>query len=240
MQAAECPQKAFRLPRSFHLPIAFFKMKDGHEVAAALELLRSLDVNHMLRHAATALATANADSQDETSAKMTAVGSDDRGRVPPLFVSLIGLSPILFSPTTKPIGAASVPMDSTNRLHLISHQIHERFLSAGFEKSTTRGDDSKYESDVLRPNILNVEKAKSWQRVVDEHGQEAQKKKTPDFDALGLIEKYKDVVLAESIPLEKLSLCKNGRKAKFQGSKNQILSDEYYEEVGSNPLPQET
>ena len=37
------------------------------------------------------------------------------------------------------------------------------------------------------------------------------------YDARGLVEKYKGVVLAENISIEKLSLCREGRKATFQG-----------------------
>ena len=96
------------------MPIAFFKLKDRHSVDAALELLRSLDVIRMLRHAATAVATTNAGSQDGTSAKVTVVGDDDRGRVPLLFVLLIGLSATRYNVARNPNWAESVPMDSTN------------------------------------------------------------------------------------------------------------------------------
>lgn len=113
-------------------------------------------------------------------------------------------------------------MDSTNRLHLFSHQIQQRFISAGFENFSRRGRDGKYDDNFLRFKIFNAWKVRASRRVVDEHRHEVQERRYPDFDALGLIEKYKDVVLAEGIPLEKISLCKNGRKAKFQGSRNQI------------------
>lgn len=100
----------------------------------------------MLRHAATAVATTNTGSQDETSAKVTVVGDDDRGRVPLLFVSLIGLSAIRYNVARNPNWAERVPMDSTNRLHLFSHQIQQRFISAGFENFSRRGRDDKYEA----------------------------------------------------------------------------------------------
>lgn len=176
----------------------------------------------MLRHAATAVATTKTGSRDETSAKVTVVGDDDRGRVPLLFVSLIGHSAIRYNVARNPNWAERVPMDSTNRLHLFSHQIQQRFISAGFKNFSRRGRDDKYEGNFLRFNIFNAWKVRASRRVVDELGHEVQERRYPDFDAQGLIEKYKDVVLAEGIPLEKISLCKNGRNAKFQGSRTRF------------------
>ena len=48
------------------------------------------------------------------------------------------------------------------------------------------------------------------------------------------------IVLADNIPIEKLSLCKGNRKATFSGHENEILADGYYEEIASIPMPQET
>lgn len=45
--------------------------------------------------------------------------------------------------------------------------------------------------------------------------------------------------MADSIPIEKLSLCIEGRKATFQGPRNETSIDEYYEEINSISIPQE-
>ena len=78
-QAAGCPQKAFRMPKSFHLPIANFRFENRHDVEAASNLLRKLHVYSMLRHAATATLTAEASDQDQITTNMVLAG-DDQGR----------------------------------------------------------------------------------------------------------------------------------------------------------------
>lgn len=110
------------MPNAYHLTIAKFKFKNDDEVEAASDLLHRLAVNSMLRHAATAAATASKNNQTTT---ILAGDSQDpdglRGRVPPLCVSLIGLAWRTHLPAGEALGAPySVTIESSNRLQLLS------------------------------------------------------------------------------------------------------------------------
>ncbi len=244
-RTAGCPQKAFRLPKSFRLPITKFKFESGYDLEIASALLHSLDINRLLRHAAAA-STANAIHHTETSNKLSVVGEDEnydsyRSGLPPLYVSLIGLSARRYYRAGNPVEVVyGVPIDSSNRLHFLSYQICQHFKSAGIEVFVSPKEVDRDEIIPLPPQFIDNNKAQRRRKVKDKTGRETVKKIRAKFDAGGLIAKYKDVVLADNIPLEKLSLVKNVRKATFHGARNEILLDEYYEEVASIPLPQET
>ncbi|CAD6581103.1 MAG: hypothetical protein ASARMPREDX12_000357 [Alectoria sarmentosa] len=184
-QAAGCPQKAFRMPKSFHLPIANFRFENRHDVEAASNLLRKLHVYSMLRHAATATLTAEASDQDQITTNM-------------------------------------------------------RFSSAGFNEFVLAKATDDQKQRTLRPELIDNRRAKKRHQFLDENRRKVSKQINSRYDARGLIEKYQGVVLAENISIEKLSLCREGRKATFQGARNETLVDEYYEEIDSIPMPQET
>ena len=213
------------MPKALSLRIADFNLQTQQTVEAASELLRNLDINRMLRNAETAIS-----NQNETATNVTIKEDGHKARVPPLSVSLIGLSAGSLS-DDKLRRAHIIPNDSTNRLHFLSAQINQRFVSEGFE-STKINDGSSL------INVINTNKARFYRKSVDNDGVRTSSRRDAPYDPRGLIEKYKDVVLAESIPLEKLSLCKSGRIATFKGDRNQVLVDEYHEEVESIPLPQ--
>ena len=222
--ALYCSQKAFRMPKALSLRIAHFNLQTQQTVEAASELLRNLDINRMLRNAKTAIS-----NQNETATNVTVKEDGHEAGVPPLSVSLIGLS--AGSLSDERLRRAHIILnDSTNRLHFLSAQINQRFVSEGFESTRTNDDFS-----LVR--VINSQKA-CYRKTVDDHGARTSSRRRDSYDTRGLIEKYKDVVLAESIPLEKLSLCKADRIATFKGDRNQVLVDEYYEEVESIPLPQ--
>ena len=224
-----CPQKAFRKPKSFKLRIVDFDLKTQQTVEAAWEFLRNLDINRMLENAETAATAANLSNQNEAATNVTIEEDGHKARVPPLSVSLVGLSADIRS--DKQLRRANItPIDSTNRLRFLSTQIIQRFVSAGIENTRT------YEKFSPRFRIIDTWKARHCRRNND--GARTSSRIGAPYDTRGLIEKYKDVVLAESIPLEKLSLCKFDRISMFKGNRNQVLVDEFYEEVESIPLPQ--
>ena len=216
-----CRPKAFRMPKSLNLRIADFNLQTRQSVEAASEFLRNLDINRMLRNAETAIS-----NQNETATNVTIKEDGHKAGVPPLSVSLIGLSAV-GRIEERLHRAYSIPIDSTNRLQFLSDQIFQRFVSEGFESKRA------YE----RFNVIDTQKARYWRSMVDD-GARTSSKKVALYNTRDLIEKYKDVVLAESVLLEKLSLCKSARIATFKGNRNQVLVDEYYEEVESIPLPQ--
>ena len=225
-----CPQKAFRMPKAFNLRIFNFDLMNQQTVEAASKFLRSLDINRMLRNAEIAATEANLSNQNEAATNVTIEEEGHKARVPPLSVSLVGLS-AEFCSEGELHRAHIIPLDPTNRLHFLSTQIVQRLVSAGI------GNTKSNEGVSPRFAVINTWKAGHYRRIIDEGARIPWRIGAP-YDTRGLIEKYKDVVLAESIPLEKLSLCKSGRIATFKGNRNQVLVDEYYEEVESIPLPQ--
>ena len=240
-QATGCPQKAFRLPRTYNLRISKFRFENVRDVKAASDLLHSLEIDRMLRNSASA-AVATVGNRNNTSPKAM-VESDQacsnlRGRVPPLYVSLRGLSARPHPQSTKerPFTTFSVPIDTSNRLDIFSMQLREQYKSAGFKEPRFLEYDDR--NGVSSAGIISGLKAVKHHKVVDKQGRKSEKKIHSKYNAQSLIAKYKDVVLADNIPLEKLSLWEEGRKSTFRGSRNEILLDEYYEEVDSIPLPQ--
>ena len=165
-----------------------------------------------------------------------------RGGIPPLYLSLIGLSARRYYRAGDPVRSVyGVPIDSSNRLPFLSYQIYQNFKSAGIEAFVSPKEvDRDDEPSNLCPQLISNSRATRRQKVVDKTGSETAKDLASNHDARGLVAKYTDVVLADNIPLEKLSLQKNVRKATFRGARNETLLDEYYEEVASIPLPQET
>lgn len=229
-----CPQKAFRKPKSFHLRIAPFSFRTQQNVEAASELLRNLDINRMLQNAEPTATTANFNNQKETATKATIGEDDHEAWVPPLSVSLVGLSAGLSSEEQlhKEVHKAHFfAIDYSERLHSLSTQIVQRFISAEIENVGT------YKSPYSGSIVIDAWRARQTRHSRADDGAKV-KWRFASYDTRGLIEKYKDVTLAEDIPLEKLSLCKSRRIATFKGDRNQVLVDEYYEEVESIPLPQ--
>ena len=244
-KTAGCSQKAFRLPKSFHLRTSRFRFESLRDVENASKLLHSLDVNGILRHAAIAAVRANANNQNdrvmETSVAENGIGRDSR--VPPLYVSLKGVSTSTrWRHPDRILSVYSVAEDPSNRLHLLSSQIFEKFISAGFkEHISTVSPEYRASKHLSIPdvNLLNNFKATKTQTVLDDKGRKYKTQEPSQYDPRGLMNKYNNVVLADNISLERLSLCKNRRIATFRGGRNEILLDEYYEEIASIPLPLE-
>ena len=186
----------------------------------------------MLKDAETAATAANFDNQIETATKATIREDAHEAWVPPLSISLVGLS--AGPDSDKELRRAyTIPVDSTNRLRFLTTQIFQRFASAGI------GNIDMHESFPLLANLINTIRAVVNRHSKAEGGARTRQRWYPPYPQ-DLIEKYKDVELARSIPLEKLSLCKYERIATFKGDRNQILVDDYYEEVESIPLPQQS
>ena len=190
-----CPQKAFRKPTSFNLRIVNFDFKTRQIVEAASEFLRNLDINRMLGNAETAATAANLSNQNEAARNVTIEEDGQKARVPPLSVSLLGLFADHRS-DRKLQRAHIIPIDSTNRLRFLSTQIVQRFVSAGIENTETNENFS------LRFNVIDTWRTKYYPRIKDDDGARNSSRIGAPYDTRGLIEKYKDVVLAESIPLE--------------------------------------
>ena len=57
------PQRAFRLPTSFHLNVADLRLETSHDVEAASKILHRLDIQRILKNAAASTATAEISDQ---------------------------------------------------------------------------------------------------------------------------------------------------------------------------------
>lgn len=189
----------------------------------------------MLRQAGIDASAANVSDHCETGTKAP-IAEDDHGeRVPPLSVSLIGLSQGPRTHPERPISTA--PVDSTNRLHFLSRQISNRFQSAGLGEVRLGSDQGIV--DTGRAEILSIRRARKLVILTDESGYRTFERLKSIYTARGLIEKYKDVTLAQNIPLEKLSLCNYHPISNFIGLSDEFFVDDPYEELDSIPLPQE-
>ena len=257
-QAAGCSQKAFDLPQTLHLPIARFTLKDPRDVYAASALLRSFNVHHMLRDAASAAAMVNAGNHAETSTKETVIRDEQidgnlEAQVPPLCVSLIGLKGRRVFSTDNFIGRTyGNPIDYSNRLHIFANLLVTRFALMGMRDSPLKGHSyeeyvaemyvaemeekdlqlsgfeeketdiwKSYEARFLCPRLINRGKTTKLELCKVADRQEVYARQQSYFDARGLVTKYEGVVLADNLPLEKLSLW------------------QHHEEVASIPLPLE-
>ena len=229
----DCPQKSFRMPKAFNLPIIRFHLNTQVRVDAVLECLRNLDINRMLKDTETAATAANFNIQNEVATKATIREDAHKAWDSPLSISLVGLSG---SPCSDKVSRKvnASPIDTTNRLRFLTTQIFQRFASMGIVDTDTHEDFPP------RANLITTMKAKFYRRFKAEGGATRRLQMSDPYNPQDLIEKYKDAELAESIPLEKLSLCKSDRISTFKGERNQILVDEYYEEVESIPLPQQS
>lgn len=176
-QAAGCPQKAFRLPKSFHLPIAKFKFKSSRDVEHASGLLHGLDVSQLLKHAANVNSMANASIQDGACTKATVTGNAQgletvQCHLPPLYVSLIGLSrrPHYFKAGEDILSTYSVAVDQSNRLQLLSVQVLKQLTSAGLEEHFAERDVDHRGEALLRTNLINTQYATQSTKVVAKNG----------------------------------------------------------------------
>ena len=229
-------------------------MLETRNVEAASAFLRSLDVYQMLRDAAV---TPNAKNHTKMSMKETVIRDNQmdgglEGRVPPLCVSLMGLSGGRYCHSVSVTRTYSSPIDHSNRLHVFSDQVLQGFVSEGFENlrfqlATPRKTIAKIplgsrKKDILKyhgPKFLCpqlIERGMATTTHVDNDGWKIQETGQPYYNALGLVEKHKGVVFVDKIPLEKLSLWKNCPSSVL---KEMDLSEEHYEEVASISLPLE-
>ncbi len=98
--------------------------------------------------------------------------------------------------------------------------------------------DEEFDDDWKHRNARKVH-VNRYQWKLAKKGLRKSVRERPTFDARDLTKKYQDTVWAEDIQIERMSLCKTDRKAKFQGSNNEILLEDEYEEIASIPLPSE-
>lgn len=230
------PRRAFRLPTSFHINVADLRLETYHDVEAASNLLHRLDMQRVLKDAITATAKIK-DPLDEED-RRTETGRKAESLVSPLQVSLT-----VDSGRSKKdqdfYGGAS---DSSDRLRGVVRRVRWEFASASFRLfSGPQNHEGEYVgSKLLACKLMDARGARKSKTFVDYDGNIVRKERKPDYDATPLQQRYENVEIAGDIIIEKLSLYKEGRKRTFGGDKNEFVVDEYYEEIDSIPLSQET
>lgn len=241
--AEDIPHRAFNLPAAFHIPVADFILKSGRDIKAALNLLRRLDMERILKESTTSTATARINKQPDSARKehVARAGFDD-SVIPPLQVSLTGLEGaktqvgrgenvrVLYGTINEPSG----------RLRGFVRGIRQNFASARFQMYSDLVTEEDYvKSKHLVYRVINGGNSRKFEIFVDATGNILKKRRMVQYDATALCQRYENVEIARNIIFEKLSLYKEGCKRTYRGDHHEFLVDEYYEEIGSTPMPHE-
>lgn len=231
------PRRCFILPTAFHIDVADLTLETPSDVKAASNMLRRLDMQRMLKDAATSSTTAKTKDPGGAEGNKTRTRISVEPLVPPLHISLTGLK----SSFSRKTNLYARMIDSSDRLRSLVRSIRREFASAGFRVySGPRDNEGQYlESKVLGCLLVTRRGVMTTQIFTSYTGTIVKKRKMTVYDATPLFQRYKNVEIARNIAIDKLSLCKEGRKRTFGGDKNEVVVDEYYEEIDSIPMPQE-
>ncbi|CAF9942706.1 MAG: hypothetical protein ALECFALPRED_009924 [Alectoria fallacina] len=230
---ATLPAKAIRPVGAIHLTIGVMSLLTPERVDAACNYLKSLDIHSMLRAAAVSPAH-NLDSTGSPPPHPTTIPTDSTNTLPtdppppptrPLTTTLSGLH-TLRAPTHSSSLHAS-PTPSPPHLHPFATALRAAFTTAGFLVPETRPLS-------LHATIVNTIYARSARSGKMRWG-----KGSGRFDATALIERYRDVVWASDVRIEKVAICEMGAKDVLGGedSGGVVVVDQVYREIASVELP---
>lgn len=234
------PRRAFLLPTSFHICVANLRLETNRDVKAASNLLRRLDIQCILKDSATATVKIEDPSDQEDS--KTGTRRDLESLVSPLQVSFLGVErPKSLNPEKAMVlyGGAHDPSD---RIRGLNRGVRLEFASAGFRMFSGLQDNEEEFVESMPPGLqlLSSRGVRKFETFMSNTGTIVRKRRRLNYDATLLFQRYKNVEIARDIIIEKLSLYKEGRKRTFRGDENEFVVEDYYEEVDSIPLPQET
>ena len=205
--------RVFRSPQTFHIPVGDFIIETDDDVEAASKLLRQLDMQRILKDAATATDKIN----DQL---------DQEDQVSPLQVSCTGAETKKNDTGMEKNARFYADVhDPSDRLRGLVRGIWREYIYAGFRPFM--GPKKDEEEEFWKSKALRIELAKK------------RKGRLMDWDAAPLFERYQNVEIARDVIIEKLSLYKKGRRRTVRVDEDGLVADEYYEEVDSIPLPQE-
>lgn len=237
------PPRAFRFPATFHIPVADLILESDRDVKAALNLLRRLDTERILKESATAAASARINEQlDNEDIESVAYEGFDKSVIPPLQVSLTGVKGAYAQTEDRRglRGLYGTINEPPGRLRDFVRGVRQEIASAGFRMHSGFMNEEDYvESKWFVYDVINGRTCRRTQTFVDFTGKTVRKQRIIPYDATALCQHYEKVDVARNITIEKLSLCKEGCKRIYRGDHNEFVVDEYYEEIGSIPLPQE-
>lgn len=239
--AESIPKRDFRMPQSFHVPVAQFKLDAERDVEVASEVLHRLDVQRMLQDAAAPTAKV-VDPLNQEDRETETCGTVPL-QVSPLQVSLAGIqragtSPLLYGKIYDP----------SDRLRNFNIGVRREFYSAGIRHylglsdngEDLYEDEGSLENKPRRCELLSPRTRREVQTFLSREGHMVTKRRLVPFDITPLFQRYENAEMAKDIVIEKLGLFQKSCKRTFAGERNEDLVDEYYEEVDSIPLPWET
>ncbi len=235
------PRRCFILPTAFHINVADLTLETYSDVKAASNMLRRLDMQRMLKDAATSSTTAKTKDPGGAEGNKTRTRISVEPLVPPLQISLTGLK--RYDSDHRKMNLYARIIDSSDRFRSLVRSIRWEFASAGFRLYSGAQDnggtyvESGKNLDCL---LVNRKGVMTPQTFMSHTGTIVRKQRMAEYDATPLFQHYENVEIARDIVIEKLSLCKEGRKRTFRGDKNEFVVDEYFEEVDSILMPRET
>lgn len=218
--------KSVRPIGTLHLTLGVMSL-NGDQLTQAITHLKELDLAAILREA-------NA-------------GSAEPVVTEGIKIDMVGLKSMHAVESTSILYAA--PTDPTNRLYSFCVAVQNAFKSAGY-----LGQDDRQLK--LHATLINTIYAKSRRRpepkavTITSTGEVISNSSVPNdrshghgpnadapskFDARSILDKYQDHVWAQSIMLDRISICEMGAK-KITDSDGEVF-DERYTEVASIPMP---
>ena len=237
---AGVPQKAFRLPKSFHVCIHNLRVGTNAGINTTIKTLSKVRLKDLLTKPARDLANClYIESMDDGGIKMANEGhSSNMSDTTPLRLTLRGT----YSPDSLEASKARVihtnVHDPSDRLTRFVSGVRHHFESEGIRYSIFPNGKPHGHGVFVGANLINGHWRKERKQSIASDGHRISKSSPRYFDFEPFRDKYKDFDWARDIEIEKLSLCKEGRKATFHGPNDNILVDEDYEEIASIPLPQ--
>ena len=227
--SAAIPPGAFRPPGTLHLRVGTLRLETSERTAAAIELLRNLQVDKILKDS-----SVNPVFEEHRSRTVPNLPGDmtSRAKTTPLSITLSGLlcRPGVEAATLRLSVKAS---DPTHRLRHFLKSIRHAFIEGGLLNK----NDPQYPNPdeqpiaVMRlPYIGPIVRSKKWPTKV-------RTKPPPKIDARPLLERYKDEVWVEGARLEKLSLCQMGLQREITRARGSVDPQMKLNEISSVPLP---
>ncbi|OJD31839.1 akap7 2 5 rna ligase-like domain protein [Diplodia corticola] len=237
------PEKAIRPVGTLHLTLGVMSLPTPEKVDEAISLLQSLDLAALLGASQPANPAAADAGKDVPAPDVAHVNASDHS---PLVISLRSL--FSMHPPHKTSILYAEPEDPTRRLHSFCNALRQMFTEKGLVIEDTRPLK-------LHATVVNTTYAKTRGR----HGKgfirsgtgssEQSKEGTAEastgtstghgpnarapirLDATPLLSKYADHIWADSIHVDRVSICKMGAK-KILNSQGIVVSEEY-EQIAS-------
>ena len=225
---SQFPQKAFRLPRVLSLPVIAFRALTIDSMMATLNVFHQLNSPAMLgkefredHDGGKPVDRAELGISNITDVNDRIISPEP---LRPFTVTLTGLKGL---EPNNDVGRGFATLHASleypnDRLQEFTHRVRLQFDSKGFHH-LGRADYS----DPFGLRLLSLRNFR---------GKKNSNKPIRIEDQM-LLERYTNTTWLKDVRLEKLSLCKNGRKSLWSDTSPRILLDEYYEEIASIPLP---